>query len=272
MNIKINSMFFSPTGTTKKTVSSLTNELFKLFNNKSQINTIDFTLPGERKNARFFKKNDLLVIGVPVYAGRVPNILLDYLNLLKGENTFAVAVVMYGNRNYDDALIELNDILESNGFDVIAAAAFIGQHSFSDTLGANRPDKSDMELVNKLANQIFNKLITFDRNKINIKGNRPYRPYYIVKDENNKPLYDFRKITPKTDDNCIDCKLCAELCPMGSIDFDDVSKMNGICIKCCSCIKNCPVGSKYFDAPDFLNHKEELEINFDKRKEPEIFL
>mgnify|MGYP000976639738 FL=1 len=59
---------------------------------------------------------------------------------------------------------------------------------------------------------------------------------------------------------------------MGSISFDGVSNFKGICIKCCACIKKCPNQAKYFDDPDYLHHKEELEINFILRREPEVFL
>lgn len=271
--MKINSMYFSPTNTTKKVVSALASYISELCSTPAQLNTLDFTLPDSRKEPVSFGQDEFVITGVPVYAGRVPNVLLDYLNSVKGSNTPAAAVVLYGNRNYDDALIELKDILESNSFNVIAAGAFIGQHSFSDILGAGRPDSSDMETVKKFAHKIYSKLKSgVYSNDLKVKGNRPYRPYYVVKDDQGRPLYDFRKITPSTDENCIDCKLCAEICPMGSINYDDVSLVTGICIKCCACIKQCPVESKFFDAVDFIMHRKDLEINFIERKEPEIFI
>ncbi len=79
---------------------------------KENINNIDFTLPKTREKSVSFSKNDIVIVGVPVYAGRVPKVLLKYLNSIKGKGALAVAVVVYGNRNYDDALIELRDILE----------------------------------------------------------------------------------------------------------------------------------------------------------------
>ncbi len=93
----------------------------------------------------------------------------------------------------------------------------------------------------------------------------------MPKDENGEPI-DIRKVKPKTDNDCINCKLCAKLCPMGSIQFEDVTKLNGICIKCGSCIKKCPVEAKYFDDVGYLKHKEELENNFKYRREPELFI
>ncbi|HZK33648.1 MAG TPA: 4Fe-4S binding protein, partial [Tissierellaceae bacterium] len=83
---------------------------------------------------------------------------------------------------------------------------------------------------------------------------------------------DIRKVEPKTSEDCIDCKICAQVCPMGSIDYVDVSKLIGICIKCGACIKKCPTNSKYFDDVDYLRHKKELEDELKIRKEPELFL
>lgn len=273
MKRTISTMYFSPTDTTKTIVSGIAGKIAEDSGETTRINTIDFTLPGLRKEAVSFTKKDLVIIGVPVYAGRVPNVLLKYLDMLKGNGALAVAVVVYGNRNYDDALIELRDILAAHDFTVIAAGAFVGEHSFSETLAAKRPDEKDMIIVNDFAGQIWSKLSTQDIfQTIAVKGNTPYRKYYVPRDENGEPVKEFRKISPKTKkEDCIDCKLCAELCPMGSINVDDVSEV-GTCIKCCACIKKCPTGAKYFDDPDFLRHKHELEVNFERRSEPEIFV
>lgn len=273
MNKNINKMYFSATDTTKKIVTEIASKISDNIDRQITINDINFTLPDARKEPMSFTEQDLVVVGLPVYAGRVPNVLLKYLNTIKGNGALAVAVVVYGNRDYDDALMELKDILESHNFTVIAGGAFVGEHSFSKTLGANRPDDRDMIIVNDFANQIYSKLKAQDTfHNIDVKGNKPYRKYYVPKDENSDPIKDFRLVTPKTNDDCIDCKLCAEVCPMGSIDFDDVFQIDGICIKCGACIKKCPTQAKYFDDSNYLRHKHELEIAFDRRSEPEIFI
>jgi len=270
-NNKINAMYFSPTGTTEEVVTGIAKEILENFNKKI-INYINFTLPETRKIALSFTEEDIVIMGVPVIAGRVPNVLLKYLRTITGNGVLAIAVVVYGNRNYDDALIELRNILELDGFKVIAGAAFIGEHSFSNILAKGRPDDKDMTKLSDFANQIYMK-ITNDNliHSVIVRGNQPYRKYYMPKNENNDPI-DIRKVIPKTNNNCIGCKLCVNLCPMGSIDFTDVSKLNGICIKCGACIKKCPVNAKYFDDINYLRHKEELEIDFKHRKEPELFI
>lgn len=272
MNGTINAMYFSPTGTTKKVVVGITKKISENIGRERTINYIDFTLPGVRINPVSFSEQDIVIIGVPVYAGRVPNVLLNYLNSIKDNNALAIPVVVYGNRNYDDALIELKDILESNGFKVIAAGAFIGEHSFSTTLAKNRPDEKDMTVADDFANQIHRKITTqAEFQTLVVEGNQPYRKHYMPKNKEGSPV-DIRKVAPKTNINCNDCKLCVNVCPMGSIDGEDVSKFNGICIKCGACIKKCPTQAKYYDNEDYLRHKQELEIEFAFRREPELFI
>jgi len=276
MNKKINTMYFSPTGTTAKIVSGIAKKIAgniaENIGGEAIINNIDFTLPGVRNETASFTGEDVVIIGVPVYAGRVPNVLLKYLNNIKGNGAFAITVVVYGNRNYDDALIELKDIMVLNGFKVIAGGAFIGEHSFSKTLAKERPDEKDMEIVDDFANKIYAKIsASNDIHTVTVKGNSPYRKYYTLKKEDGTH-FDFRKVTPKTNSNCIDCKLCVNVCPMGSIDYEDTSKLNDICIKCGACVKKCPCQAKYYDDANFLKHKHELEVNFANRREPELFL
>lgn len=270
---KINTLYFSGTGTTRKVVISLAKSLSEKMGEGSEVGLIDFSLPEERKRVTEFNENDLVIVGIPVYAGRVPNVLLKYLNSVKGNGAKAVAVVLYGNRNYDDALIELTDILSENGFLIIAAGAFIGEHSFSDILAKGRPDDRDMKKVEDFAQGIASKIINQESMSCpTIKGEKPYRSYYQPKDRYGN-TFDFRLITPKTNKEiCIDCKHCAEICSVGSVSHEDTSILNGICIKCCACIKGCPVGAKYFDDENYLKHQHELEEIYDERREPEIFL
>lgn len=273
MNKKINTLYFSPTGTTEKIVTGIAEKIAANYGGEIAVNNIDFTLPEARKKTFSFDKDTIVIAGIPVYAGRVPNLLLKFLNSISGNGATAVAVVLYGNRDYDDALIELKDILDLNGFNVIAGGAFIGEHSFSTTLGANRPDEQDMAAVTDFAAKIYDKTKAPGGNAgVVVKGNKPYREYYRPRDQNGNPV-NILKVTPKTNSDCIDCKLCSEICPMGSIDADDVSKITGICIKCCACVKKCPVGAKYFDDENYLRHKHELEVAYTgTRREPECFV
>lgn len=265
-------VYFSATGTTKKIVKSLANEIIHRMNEISIGREYDITLPENREKTILFSKDDIVIVGMPVYAGRVPNVFVNFLKTIISNGAVSIPIVVYGNRNYDDALQELNDILESDGLSVIAGATFIGEHSFSRILGKGRPDIKDLEIVSKFSEVITEKLSNNSTEKaVYFKRNIPYRKHYMPRNRDGDPV-DLRRVKPKTNSDCIDCKVCARSCPMGSINLDDVTEVNGICIKCGACIKKCPVNAKYYDDEGYLLHKKELEIEFVKRKEPEIFI
>ncbi len=188
----------------------------------------DFTLPEGRQEKRPFQKKDLVVFGTPTIAGRVPNVLLKYLSTIEGRGALAVPISLYGNRNYDDCLIELRDILTKQEFYPIAAGAFIGEHSFSKILGAGRPDTKDLQILMEFAEKIVKKLETEDKTLIEVKGTpEPYRSYYQPRDKKGNPI-DIRKVKPLTNDKCTDCKICVGVCPMGSLVLKNVLKMQNI--------------------------------------------
>ncbi len=275
MNIKtVHAVYFSGTGTTEKVVTTLAKDLAERLG--AGYEACCFNLPEARKQALSFGPEDLAVVGTPVYAGRVPNLLLPYIrDMIHGEGTLAVPVVLYGNRNYDDGLMELRNVLRDNGFCPVSAGAFVGEHSFSRILGAGRPDDRDMAGHPAFAREICGKLAGqagTENTPVAVRGETPIRPYYTPRDRHGNPI-SILKVKPKTDmAKCGGCGLCAELCPMGSIDPADVSRVNGICIKCCACVKKCNAREKYFDEPGYLFHQHELEDVYTRRAENEWFV
>ena len=269
----VRAVYFSGTGTTEKIVTAIAGDVADRLNVPCQ--TLNFTLPAAREQDYVFSSGDLVIFGTPVIAGRVPNVLLPFLTgHIRGEGAMAVPVVLYGNRNYDDALIELREILEQDGLRTVAGAAFIGEHSFSRTLAAGRPDERDMEQAAAFAGLLAEKVRALDTlppEPVPVKGELPLRPYYTPRDRNGTHI-NILKVKPKTSAACIRCGHCAEICPMGSIRKDDVTQYSGICIKCCACVKGCPAGAKYYDDPGYLYHQHELEDLYARRAEPEWFL
>ena len=268
-------VYFSGTGTTQKVVTTLSKSVAQGLVCDWQ--EYCFNLPKDREQELSFGPQDLVVLGVPVYAGRVPNLLLPYVQgKIKGNGALAVPVVLYGNRNFDDGLMELRNVARDNGFHPITAGAFVGEHSFSRILGAGRPDSEDMALVQTLAEKTIDKvkaLTEAPAQAVEVEGCDPIRPYYTPRDRHGEPIKDFLKAKPVTDpDKCVKCGLCARLCPMGSIDPNDVSNVVGKCIKCCACVKKCPMGAKYFDHEGYLYHQHELEDQYaGRRAESKIF-
>ena len=270
---KIWAVYFSGTGTTRRTVERIAGGIASRLNLPAE--SVDFSRPAVRQETLGFGEKDLVVFGAPVYAGRVPNVLLPFLQeRIVGGGALAVPVVLFGNRNYDDALIELRNILAADGMHPIAAGAFVGEHSFSRVLGADRPNAEDEALMDEFAARVAELAAGLDAapvKSVAVRGQEPLRPYYTPRDRAGNPI-NILKVKPKTDlSRCGGCGLCADLCPMGSIDPADVSTVRGICIKCCACVKGCPTGAKFFDDAGYLYHQHELEAQYARPAENEVF-
>ena len=271
---KVWAVYFSATDTTKKTVLTIADEAARLLGAERE--DYDFTLPGMRENGFAAGKDDLVIFGTPVYAGRVPNVLLKYLATIQGNGALAVPVVLFGNRNFDDGLIELRDILENTGFHTVAAAAFVGEHTFSKTLAAGRPDADDMKEALAFAGKIAEKVKGLPEGEapapVEVEGvPHPYRGYYQPRDRKGVSI-DIRKVKSLVSDACDDCKICADVCPMGSISHENVREYTGICIKCGACIKKCPKQARYYEDEGYLYHQHELEEGYTRRAAISLFL
>lgn len=270
---KVWAVYFSGTGTTRRTVERIVGDIAARLG--LPVQSVDFSRPALRQETLRFSDTDLVVFGIPVYAGRVPNVLLPFLQeKVVGGGALAVPVVLFGNRNYDDALIELRNILIADGLHPIAAGAFVGEHSFSRVLGQGRPNAEDMAQMDRFAArtaELVSGLESAPQNPVAVGGQEPIRPYYTPRDRAGSPI-NILKVKPKTDlSRCGGCGLCAELCPMGSIDPVDVSQVKGICIKCCACVKGCPTGAKFFDDAGYLYHRHELEAEYARPAANEVF-
>lgn len=266
--------WFSATDTTKTVVTRVAEELSR--RTGAPLKAFDFTLPQVRQAPKGFGPGDLVVLGLPVYAGRLPNLLRGFVASLEGARSLAVPIVCYGNRNYDDALMELHLLLEAGGLHTLSAAAFPCQHAFSQTQAAGRPDASDLTLAGDFARRTAEKLAALENlnalGPVTVRGNCPVGPYYTPRDRYGNPI-NILKVKPKTQDSCTACGLCAKQCPLGAIDPEDPKALVGPCMKCNRCVRHCPKGAKYFDDPKYLYHKTELEAQFSfPRKEPEWFL
>ena len=262
-SIKIS--YFSPTGTTRRIIKGIVQGI-----DHSSSEFIDLTRPDARKKPLQAAQNDLLIVAVPVYAGRVPAILHDWLNEINGSNTPAVCVVVYGNRDYDDALLELKDIIQNCGCKPIAGAVFIGEHSFSciDTpIAAARPDDDDLRHAESFGRKIKEKLFSIPSadqiSELKIPGNFPY------KDEKRKIEGEFITIS----DNCTHCGVCAQLCPVEAIDVEDSSTIDWErCILCCACIKGCPEKARTMMAGQAKDIAIQLNKMCQERKDPVFFI
>lgn len=268
---QISILTWSATGTTAK----ITGHLGKYLAQELHLpcRSIDFTPLDNRRRIFSFPSDELVIVGSPTYAGKLPNkILPDFREKLSGGGALAIPVVTFGNRSFDNSLAELCSVLETNGFHTIAGAAFACRHAFSDQIMPMRPDAEDLHQAEEFASQILRLL----RNSavipapVQVTGDAE-ASYYIPRGIDGNPA-KFLKAKPVTDPAlCDNCGLCAEVCPVQSIDHADHSTVPGICIKCHACIRKCPAHAKYFDDPAFLSHVAMLEANYTAPQENKFF-
>nr|WP_314459557.1 EFR1 family ferrodoxin [uncultured Clostridium sp.] len=258
MDRKVTIMYFSPTDTTKKIVNAIAKGM-----GIDCVLTVNLTDPQARNLNYSFKRDEIIIVGIPVYGGRIPGFLTPVFEKIKGEGTQAVFVAVYGNRAYEDALLELKNIFEENGFVGIAAGAFIGEHSNTKKVAAERPDAEDIESAERFGREIDEKIKEKVTGKITVQGDFPYKERKAA-----VPM------APDTSESCIQCGICAKYCPMEAISFSDAKKTDpSKCIRCSSCVKRCPQKAKSFHHEAFNKITDWLIENCSQvRCEPEWFI
>ncbi len=267
MNIgKVYAIYFSPTGGTEKVV------LAAARGTGLPGSRLDLTTRQSRASLNLtLNSDDLAIVGLPVYGGRLPGRIDNFFTGLKGNNTPAVAMVVYGNREYEDALIELKVRLEERGFKVIAGAAFLGQHTFSENLAQGRPDAGDQALAAIFGRKALENIAKAMASTLQVKGNYPY-----VKDvfepTRRADLYSgWAQIGSAQD--CDLCGICEDNCPWGAISIDENVLTNfSLCMRCFRCIRVCPGKARKVIDPNWTQFVERFEkLVGTAPKNPEMF-
>lgn len=254
---KIHLVYFSATYTTRKIARSVAKQLC------GSVTEYDVTQTTMATDV-VFDKGEVLVMAAPVYAGRIPPKVLESFRRFRGNNTPAILLCVYGNREYDDALLEMKDLVEENGFRVIAAGAFIARHSIFPQIASDRPDAADLSVVGEFgaesARRIANLTSIDSLPLIEIKGNRPYKiPGKI-------PL------RPTGDKNCNECGVCVGLCPVHAILEATPRKTDKEkCISCGRCIVVCPNHARRFGGLLYKLVGSKFVKANSLRREPELF-
>jgi ferredoxin len=233
---------------------------------------VDLTTPKSRQAfRRSFNKDELAIVGLPVYAGRLPFNIEDFFSGMIGNGALAVALVLYGNREYNDALMELKLRLEERGFSVKAGGAFIGEHTFSKNIATGRPDENDLAVAAAFGKKVVASIAAASPGTLTLKGSYPFTwKGYDPASPSAHPTH-FKIVTGES---CTKCGLCAENCPWSAINFDDPKIINSAkCSRCLRCVKNCPSTAKYIADEKFLSFLPDFEKRLNaKRCEPELFL
>lgn len=253
---KINSVFFSPNGTTAEVARTIT-DMFD-----EPCITLDL-IRNPLKSEETITADNLAVVTMPVYIGRLPAPAVDMLRRLHGDHTAVIAAVVYGNRAYEDALLELVELLKEQGFTVISAGAFLAQHSIFQKIAQGRPDEKDLSFIQSFAGSSKNvlaKIMPDTNTRICVPGNRPYKKGGRV------------SLSPRAARSCNRCGICADLCPVGAISVKDPAVTDKeLCIACGACISNCPRHARAFRGLLYKAAAGKFYRRYHERREPEAF-
>ena len=217
-------IIFSPTGGTKKVADLLAGE----WNLKRE--AVDLTDPSVDFGSISVEKEELTLIAVPSYGGRVPALAAKRFRQIKGNGARCVIVCVYGNRAYEDTLIELYDTLKECGFRCVGAVAAIAEHSIMRQFAAGRPDEQDIAELEEFSRELSEKLAgPKGGEEIQVPGNRPYKVF------NGSPMKPF------TTEACSNCGTCVKACPAEAISAEAPYTTDPIkCFSCMRCIQVCP--------------------------------
>jgi len=258
-------VYFSPTGTTQKVLESIAKGI-----NVEDVKHINLTLPeGAQQTIPPFS-DELVVIGAPVYGGRLPAGAINRFKQLKASKTLAILIVLYGNREFEDALLELKNISIELGFIPVAGGAFIGEHSFASEdipIANGRPDSLDVQKAMDFGAKIKDKVTALQspetQTDLKVPGRFPY-------EANGARSMSVSPVTKE--DICKVCGTCDSVCPTAAISINESVETNiELCIRCCACIKKCPTGARVMEDSTWKNIASWLNENCRARKEPQFF-
>ncbi|MEJ2097316.1 MAG: 4Fe-4S binding protein [Deltaproteobacteria bacterium] len=258
-------IYFSPTGTTQKVLEAIAEGI-----TVKDVKHIDLTLPESAEKRIQSFSDELVIIGTPVYGGRVPVAALNRFNRLKADKTLAVLIVVYGNRDFEDALLELKNLTVALGCYPFAGGAFIGEHSYASEdvpIANGRPDSLDLQTAKDFGEKIRYKVAALqfpeDSTELKVPGSFPY-------EASGARAMAVSPVTRET--ICTLCGTCADGCPTAAIKIDArVKTETELCIHCCACIKNCPTGARVMEDSTWKRFAHWLNENCSIRKEPQLF-
>ena len=266
MNVKgVRLIYFSPTGTTQKILESIAEGIAV-----EDVTHINLTLPEGVQQAIPPFSDELVVIGAPVYGGRLPVDAINRFKQLTASNTLAILIVVYGNREFEDALLELKNLAIELGFRPVAGGAFIGEHSFATEalpIANGRPDSLDLQKAMDFGVKVKDKITALQspdaKMELEIPGRFPY-------ESKGARAMAVSPVTIK--DKCTACGICADVCPTAAISIKEIAETNiEQCIRCCACIKKCPEEARAMEDEMWKKIANWLNQNCSARKEPKIF-
>lgn len=253
--MKIYKITFSPTGGTDK----VSDTILSAFAGEQERISI---LPENADYSAYeFAQEDICLIAAPSFSGRVPETAAKRIAAMKGNSARAVLVCVYGNRAYEDTLLELKNIAKSAGFIPVAAIAAVAEHSIMRQFATGRPDADDMQELKQFGEKVWEKLTAEEEEEITVPGNEEYRKYSTI------PMH------PAGGRKCTSCGICVKECPVGAIKRMHPKKTDGDkCISCMRCVAVCPQKARSVNALVLAAASKKMAKAFEVRKKNELFI
>lgn len=207
---------------------------------------------------------DALLLVMPVYGGFIPTICLPWVERLQGHGTPAIIAAIYGNRHYDNALLQMQDLLEARGFQVIAAGAFVAEHSIFPQVAKGRPDQDDLHAMTAFGDACAALLAGNwqTAGRLELPGDSAYQM------PERKPAGMY----PTADRNCIQCRACADLCPGRAIPRANPQETDPIkCVQCGACIRICPMEARAYHSDAWKERAPVFAEKCAEYRKPEVF-
>lgn len=249
--MKITTVYFSGTGNTQAIALGYQKALEEVGHD---------VITSSIENKKKIEDHDLLIIGGPIYAGNMPDELINWVRRNIPRVSGGKKAIVYSTSA---------GLLNANGVKSIGKKLIEKGYILIDTPTFEMPrnfyiDKYDPtpEEIQKQQFITASQLILESVKKIHSEKNISVKSSVIAIDI----LADIFRIMAKSmgknfaiDNTCIGCGKCEKNCPKQNINFKE-KKYSDKCILCTRCIHNCPVSAIGYKGKKIAQYRVHYDI------------